>query len=69
MNFLVHEEWVGDTSILSENTEVRHFTFTQLLMAQCPKAGQSLYSVTAMRLKTMAENDLTPAVLNRFVTD
>ena len=38
MNFLVHEEWIGDTPILSENIEVHHFSFTQLLAAQCPKS-------------------------------
>ena len=38
MNFLVHEEWIGDTPILSENIEVHHFAFTQLLAAQCPKS-------------------------------
>ena len=37
MNFLVHEEWVGDTSILSENTEVRHFTLRNSLWHNAQK--------------------------------
>ena len=43
MNFLVHEEWVGDTSILSENTEVRHFTLRNSLWHNAQKQD-SLFS-------------------------